>query len=410
VSTSSTFYWNIPVVLTETGLQPQSPTSLNEQLIADAVAQVPDLTTNLPGSLVEDVASTGTGGLLVCDSAKVELINSLTPYGANIFLLQQLGQIYLGQSQPGLATNTSVELVFSGTVGFVIPNGLLVSDGTHQYQVQTGGVIGTGGTSGSISAIATQTGSWAVNANTVTTIQTSIPNSISLSVTNPSAGTPGGTAETWASFRTRILQAGLAVSVSTPRYIKTLVGVVLGAQSNLISVQQATNGLRVVVGGSADPYQVANAIFMSVANPAQLQGSAVSSTRNVTVSLVDYPDTYSIVYVAAPTQTVTMTVACNSTLTSFTGWSAFPGLIQQPLADYVNALGIGQPMNILVMNEIVQNAVEAILDSSLLTRVAFSISINGVLTNPATGTYAVSGDPESAFTCTASGITVNAPD
>lgn len=406
MSTGSSYTWNIPVVLTGNGLQPQTPQSLNTQLIADATSLAPGLTV-LPAGLIEDMSSTGTGGLLVCDSAKVELINSLSPYTANVYLLQQLAQIYLGQSQPGLPTNTSVLVQFSGTVDFTIVNGFLISDGTYTYQVQGGTVIGSGGTSPLVSAIAVTSGSWTVNANTVTQLITSVPSTYDVTVTNPSAGTPGGTAETWGSFRARVLQAGLAACTSGPRLIKTFIGAVLGASSNLISVQQASSGeLRIVVGGSASTYSIAYAIFQAVGNPAILTGSAVNSDRNVTVSLTDYPDTYSILYVAGPVQTVTMTVTWNTTLSNFTGGASIPALVQTPLANYINALGIGQVINVLEMNEIFQQAVENVLDSSLLTRLVFTVYINSVETAPGTGTYAITGDPESSFSCATSGITV----
>jgi hypothetical protein len=76
------------------------------------------------------------------------------------------------------------------------------------------------------------------------------------------------------------------------------------------------------------------------------------------------------------------------------------------LVNYINGLGIGQVINVLEMNEIFQAAVESVLDSSLLTRLVFSVSINGTPTSPATGTYAISGDAESSFFALTTGIAV----
>jgi len=402
----SEYSYDFPVVLTASGLQPQQPQSLLAQLLANVASTNPGYTANLPGSMVEDVSSTDVAAISLCDQAKVETVNSLTPYGANLFTLGQLGTIYLGQGQPGLPTNTSVLVEFTGTVGYVINNGFLVSDGTNVYQVQGGGVIGSGGTSALLTAIAINSGAFSVPANTVTQLVTSVPSSITLAVNNPNAGTPASAAETPYAYRSRVLTAGLAACVGGPRLIKTQIGVQLGAQANLISVQAASGGIRVVVGGSASTYSIAYAIFSSIPDPSILQGSAVSSGRNVTVSLIDYPDTYSILYVAAPVQTVTMTVTWNTVLTSFTGGGAFPGLVQAPLAAYINGLGVGQVINVLEMLEIFQSAVEPVLDVSLLTRLVFTVYINSVETAPATGTYAISGDPESSFSCAASAVTV----
>jgi hypothetical protein len=361
--------------------------------------------------LIEDLTSTQVAGMAQCDAAKVDLVNSLTPNGANLFLLSQLGQIYLGQTQPGLPTNTSVPVVFTAAsnIGYVIAQGFLVSDGTNTYQVQDGGIIESGGSSTSLLAICTSSSaSFSVPANTVTTLNTSVPSSVTLSVTNPTAGTPAGAAEAPYAFRTRVLQAGLAACVGGPRLIKTLLGRVLGSQANLISVQAHSGSIEVIVGGSADQYAIAYAIFSAVPDPTVLTGSQISSGRNVTVSVHDYPDTYSILYVAAPVQTITMTITWNTTATNFTGGSAFPALVQPPLVAYINGLAPGQPINVLEMNELFQEAVLDVLDVSLLTRLVFAVYINSTLTPVTSGTQIVVGDAESScFTAlSGSGITV----
>jgi hypothetical protein len=508
--------FDFPIVITSTGLQPQAPSSIQQKLVTNVAATNPGYTANLPASLIEDISSTEVGGIVLCDQAKVELINSLTPNGANEFLLTQLGQVYgVPQDQP---TNTSVSVVFSGTVGYVIPNGFLVADGSgNSYQVQGGGVIGSGGSSSAISAIATNSATLAPPAGTVTHLVTSIPSAslnpptqnaattsttggtlaagtyyyvvtainsngettksneqsvtttgttssntvswasvsgatgyriyrgtaaggentnftvnsgsttsyvdtgtagtsgtppatnttaLSLSVTNPLAGTSSTGAESPESYRSRVLQAGLAASVGTPRFIKTQVANVPGVASNLVSVQQSGTSLRVVVGGSPNVYQVAYAIFTAIDNPGILTGSAINAARNVTVSLNDYPDTYTIEYVSSPQQTVTLSVTWNTILSNFTGGAAFPSLVQQPLVDYINGIAIGNPINVMEMNQVFQEAVSSLLDPSLLTRLVFTVFINGVSTAPAAGTYAVSGDAEGYFNATASGITV----
>ncbi len=396
--------FNFPVIITSSGLQPQSPSSLQQQLLAAVATTNPGYTANLPGIMIEDMSSTQVASMAIIDQAKVDTVNSLTPNAANEALLVQLGQVY-GLTL-GTVTNTSVLVVFTGTVGYVVSNGFLVSDGTNTYQVQNGGVVQSGGSTASLTAIAINSGSFAVPANTVTTLLTSVPAGITLSVNNPTAGTPGSTGETWQSFRARVLQAGLASSVGTARYLKTLLLNVPGVTTNLVSVQQASGGGIRVVASGGDTYAIAYAIFSAIADPSELVGSAVSSGRNVTVSLNDYPDTYSILYVATQTQTVTMTVTWNTTLSSFTGGGAFPSLVQQPLANYINALAPGQPINELEMNAIFQDAVAGSLDPTLLTRLVFSVYINGTLTPVGSGTYIVSGDAESVFSTTASAITV----
>lgn len=252
----------LPTVMTRAGLQPQSPAAILEQLITLVTAVRPGYTANLPGSLIEDVSSTDVYAITLIDQARVELVNSLTPRGANAFLLNQLGQM-LGIAQ-GQATNTSVFVVFSGVAGYVIPRGFVVSDGTHQYIVQTGGIIGSGGESEQIFCIATNAGSWAVPSSTVTQIVTSVSSSINLTVTNPVAGVSGRGAETETAYRARVLQANLAESQGMAVYLKTILRRVPNVSSRLVSVVQQEGGGWSVLCGGGDPYQIAYAIYRAL--------------------------------------------------------------------------------------------------------------------------------------------------
>lgn len=467
----------VPLVMTEAGPQPTPPAQLLAQLLALVASTNPGYTANLPGSLIEDISSTDVGALTLIDQARVDLVESLTPLGANAYLLNQLGQIY-GVEQ-GAASNTSVFVQFSGTIGLVIAVGFTVSDGTYQYTVQDGGVIGSGGVSAPLFCLAVQSGSWAVPANTVTQLITSVPTGITLSVTNPNTGTPGGDAQTEESYRSAVLQAGLAASQGMARYLKTLLGNVAGVQARLVSVLQQnppTGGWEIIVGGG-DPYEVAYAIdtaifdistlvgsVMSIsgitnaspgvvttvlnhglttgelinisgAMPGAFNGTGITATvltektfsinvnttsfgaytgggvitpnnRNVTVSLIDFPDTYSITFVDPPQQTVAMTVTWNTTATNFVSEAAVAQLGAPALADYVNGLSVGVPINLFELQTVFQAAVASVLPTQLLTRMVFSVSINGIGVSPEAGTGIIAGDPESFFLTTTTDITI----
>lgn len=463
---------DLPTVITKAGLQPIPPATLLTQLLAAVAAVTPGYTANLPGSLIEDISSTDVAALAQCDSSRIDLVNSLTPFASNDFLLAQLGEM-LG-IKIGAASNTSVFVVFSGTVGFVIAQGFTASDGTFQYIVQDGGVIGSGGVSQPLFAVATQTGSWAVASGTVIQLITSVPSTITLTVNNPLAGIPSSSAETAESYRARVLQANLAASQGMARYLKTLLANVPGVQPRLVSVLQQTDGWEVICGGG-DPYAVAYAIFtalfdfsslvpseikvlgVTVANPGVvttdlnhgfINGQAVTilgslptnyngvwtvtvitettfsignttgfpayvsggvclpNPRNIAVSLVDYPDVYVITFVSPPQQSVTMTVTWNTTATNVVSPVAVAQLGAPALADYVNAVAVGQPMNLFELQEVFQQSIESLIPRSLLTRMVFAVSINGVGTSPLSGTGIIAGDPESYFFALDTGIVI----
>jgi hypothetical protein len=268
--------------ITTAGAIPASPTDLLNAEITAATALAPGLTANLPGSLVEDMASTAAGAVVVQDQSFVDLVNSISPATANPSILYQLGQVY-GVEQ-GQGSNTSVFVVFTGLAGFVIPIGFTVSDGTYQYTVQDGGIIATSGQTTPLYCLATVQGSWAIPSGTVTQVITSVPAGFTLTVTNLDDGLPGLEAQTIASYQAQVVQAGMVTCQGVPTFIKTQLQKVIGVQARLISIRLiATNEWEIICGGG-DPYEVGHAIFASVPDISNLVGSTLSVTAITTAN------------------------------------------------------------------------------------------------------------------------------
>lgn len=393
---------SIPLVMSAAGPVPTSPAALRQALIDGVAATNPDYTANLPGSLVEDIASTDTGALVTIDQARVDAINAVTPYGANAFVLSQLGfQAGIPQGTP---TNTSVYVVISGAAGYVIPAGFVVGDGSYQYVIQDGGIIQGSGQTPQLYAVANTSGSWSVPANTVTQILTSVPSGYTLTVTNPEAGIASTGTESVQSYRSRVLLAGQVAVQSTPAYIRTLVAAVPGVIPRLVSVIQAPGGWEVLCGGG-DPYAVAGAIYLGTLDLSSILGSSTSA-RNISVTITDYPNNYTLTYVNPPQQVVTLTATWNTTLANFTSGSQVNQLASQALQSYINSIIVGQPINELEMTNTFQTAVASVLPSDYLTTLTFAVSINGTPTSPSAGTSIIPGDSESYFYVSPSGVTV----
>lgn len=464
----------VPIVLGPAGMVPAVPADVHAALLATVAATNPGYTANLPGTLIEDIASTDTAAILASNSALVELVNSVTPYGANQFLLNQLGQIY--GVQQGAATNTAVYVVFTGPAGFIVPIGFAVSDGTYTYTVQDGGIIASGGTTAPLYCIATIAGSWAVPANTVTALASSTPSGVTLTVTNPLPGIPSAGAQSVQDYRAQVLQAGLAASQGMPRYLKTLLGNVSDVQNRLVSMVQSGGNWKVIVGGG-DPYQVAYAIYAALFNINNLVGSTMTvsaitqanpavvtttlnhglttgnsttisgalgmtgangtwtvtvltpttfsipynasgapaytsggvltpNARNQSVSINDFPNTYSIPFIVPPVQTVAVALTWNTNSTNSVSASAMATLGSAAIVAYVNSIPVGAPMNLFKLQNAFQLATASILPTAYLTRMVFTVTINGVVTAPASGTGAISGDPESYFLTNSTLITI----
>ena len=394
----------LPTILTTAGLQPQSPSALLAQLTAIVAAQVPGYTNNLPGSLIADIAGTDVGALTIIDQIRVDFVNSVSPYGANQFLLNQLGEIY-GVEQ-GATTNTSVNVVFSGTVGFIIPVGFTVSDGTYQYTVQNGGIIGSSGSSAALFCVATQTGSWAVPPASVTTISTSIPTGYTITCTNPSAGTPSAGAQSVEDYKAQVLNAGLIQSTGTIAMLTAQLLNIPGVQQRLVSIVSSSSNYKVIVGGG-DVYQVAYAIYIALGlNINQLVGSSTSA-RNNTISVIDGSNTFNVIFITPPLQNVTVSLTWNTTATNLTVSSNSVTQLGAPaIAAYINSVVVGQPINLFAMQEAFVASIASLIPPYLVNKMQFSVYINGTLINPTSGTGSIVGDAESYFYTTQNLITI----
>lgn len=338
---------SLPIIITESGPLPRDPTEIRETLVTDVTRTNPGFTANLPSSLVEDVVSTSIAGLAVIDQARVDLINSLTPFGANDFLLNQLGNMFGVPAWQD--SNTAVYVQFRGTPGFPIGPGFTVSDGVHQYVILDGGRVGADGGDGNgisplLFAVSPDSGSWAIPRGTVQGIITSVPSTVTLTVNNPSAGTPATSAPTAAQHRASILQAGLAACSGLTTMLKTALRRVEGVQQRLISVVQEPNngGWKIIVGGG-DPYQVADAILSSGIDISSLVGSTLSisnATQSnpcvittdkghgfVTGQVIGISSAQGMTQLNALTPTITvidgMTFSLNGV--NSTGWPAYTG-------------------------------------------------------------------------------------
>lgn len=385
--------------ITSSGAVPTPVADLRAALVAEATLLSPGLTADLPASLIEDLASTGTGALVVQDQAMVDLVNSISPLTANEFILNQLGDVY--GVQRGVGSNTSVYVVFSGPPGFTVNPGFLVSDGTHQYRVQDAAIIsgpGPIGTSVATFCLATDPGSWAIPEGTVTEHITSVPASVeaSFSLTNPAPGTPGASAQTLPEFQAQVIQAGKAVATGVANLVRTALEQVPGVQARLISFRQVSTQWEVIVGGG-DPYQVAGAIFQSMFNILDLRGASAGGTTE-TVAINDYPDTYNITFVVPKLQTVSMTITWNTVATAnFVAEAVVVALVQPAIVAYINSIPVGKPISLLQLQDTFITAVSGSIPETSLSKLQFVVSIDDVVVNPPSGGVLISGDNEGYF-------------
>jgi len=391
-----------PLVFSSTGPVATPPATLQQALLALVATLAPGYTGSLPGSLIEDISSTDVGALITIDQARVDAVNNVSPYAANPFVLYQLGAMF---GVPlGTSANGNAYVVFTGSPGYVIPPGFLVSDGTNQYAIQDGGTVSSGGTTLPLYVVATNPGIFAIPPNTITTVVTSVPSPYTLTVTNTLAGVPATAAETIQAYRSRILQAYQVSIQGTPAYLKTLLLQLPGVSPRLVSIVQQGAYWEVIVGGG-DPYRIAGAIYAGVAQIGLLTGSQINPERNVVVSIFDSPDTYTITFVNPAQQDVTVAVTWNTTLANFTAGATVDQYIISAVSTYLNSIIVGQPINLLVMTEQVQAAVAPVLAAANLTTLEFAVTIGGDPVEPTAGTSIIPSDPEGYFFASPTSVT-----
>lgn len=267
---------DLSVSYTAAGPVPQTAEELRAQLVAQATALSPGITTDLPGSLIEDIVGTDVGSLIICDQIRVDLINSVGPLKANMFMLNLLAQ-QSGVSAQKTDGSTTVPVSFTGPAGFLVPQGFLVGDGTYTYQVSDATIIPDSGVSSVVTCVATNTGSWAVPAGSVNQILSSLPSDTTLSCSNPAAGTPGGEPETNYEFRERVWQAQMSTVQGYPGFIRQKLTDLSNVQARLVSVVQSGNAWVVMCGGG-DIYEMAGAIYKSAGDISRLKGTDLNVT------------------------------------------------------------------------------------------------------------------------------------
>lgn len=399
---------NFPVTVTQSGAQPTPPQILYENLINKVSQKVPGYTANLPPALITDLASTATGAVSQIDQAMVDCINSVTPYGSNIPLLSQLGEIY--GVQKGVGTNTSVFVVFIGPPGFVVPRGFIVGDGNYQYAVQNNSIIPESGQSAPVYTLANKSGSWAVPAGTVTQIVTSVPVGITLECINPTPGLPGLESESWEDYRAQVMQAGMLAVQGTPDTFKTRVKNVSGVQARLVSYRQITPGKWAAIVGGGNPYDVALAIYESVPDISVLTADVNNPSGFVPhaerISINDFPDTYTVPYIVPDSQGVQIILVWNTSSSNYVDPLSVSVVVVPALVDYIESIYVGHPISIYQMQNIFMNAVSPNLSTDQISLIDITVAIDGTVTQPDPNSGLIHGDLYKYFDTDASHVVV----
>lgn len=235
------------------------------------------------------------------------------------------------------ATNSTVDLVLTGTAGTSITNGTVKDTNNVIWRLPSSVTIGVGGTV-TVTATCSNSGAVAALAGTITTINT--PTRGWASVTNPAAATVGAPAETDAGLRIRQGQSVALPSITPFDAVDGAIANVAGVtRHKLYENDKGTtdnNGLpphsiaAIVDGG--DVTEIAQAI----------RGNKGQGTTPYGSTVVTVPDKYGNLHDVGLSRSTDVPIYGHITLKVFTGYTSQIGVqIQQAVADYINGLTIG---------------------------------------------------------------------
>ncbi|MGU9574183.1 baseplate J/gp47 family protein [Klebsiella pneumoniae] len=235
------------------------------------------------------------------------------------------------------ATNSTVDLLLTGTVGTAITNGSVRDTNSVVWNLPATVVIGSDGT---VVATATCANSGAVAAVAGSVNGINTPTRGWASVTNPLAATVGVAAETDAELRVRQSQSVALASLTPFDAVDGAIANVEGVTRHKLfeNDQEVTdsNGLpphsisAIVEGGDAT--EIANTIR-------SVKGLGVSTYGTTSVIVTDkYGNPYTIRF----SRPIDVPVYVSITLKALTGYSSEVGdEIKAAVASYINSLAIG---------------------------------------------------------------------
>ncbi|EMA9611986.1 baseplate J/gp47 family protein [Salmonella enterica] len=238
------------------------------------------------------------------------------------------------------ATNSTVDLLLTGTAGTTITNGTMKDTNNVIWRLPASVVIGVDGAV-TVTAICSNSGAVAALAGTITTINT--PTRGWTSVTNPAAATVGAPAETDAELRIRQGQS-VAIPSITP-----FEGVD-GAIANIAGVTRHKlyeNDTGKTDGNGLPPHSISAIVdggdVTEIART--IRGNKGQGVRTWGKTSVTVPDRYGNPHIISFSRPTDVPVYGKITLKVFAGYTSQIGVqIQQAVADYINSLMIGDPV------------------------------------------------------------------
>lgn len=235
-------------------------------------------------------------------------------------------------------TASTVDVTIVGVAGTVISNGVITDANKNDWNLPASVTIPAGGST-LVTATAAQKGAIAAGAGTITKIKT--PTFGWQSVTNTGAAVAGSPVESDAELRVR-----QALSVATPS--QTIFEGIVGSVANLAGVTRIkgyendsdstdANGIPAhmiaIIAEGGDAAAIAATI-------AEKKTPGTGTAGSISSTIIDSVGSTHVIRFSRPTA---VAIKVNLTISGLAGYSAaILPTIKQAIADYINALDIGE--------------------------------------------------------------------
>ena len=271
-----------------------------------------------------------------CNSAVVAAYNARSPSTAKGNGLASVVKINGLKKQAASYSTVDIEVV--GVAGTEINNGIVADTNSNKWALPSYVLIPSSG-SVTVTATATTEGDIAAAAGTVTKIQTPVYGW--QTVTNPGAAEPGADVETDAALRVRQSKSTAIPSLTV---LDGIVGEV-GALAGVTQVKPYENDTDTTDSNGLPAHSISLVVLggdaAAIATAIQKKKSPGTYTHGSTsVSVIDSRGIANTIRFYTPTP---VPVAVAIQLHALTGYTtAIATAIKQAVADYINALSIGQ--------------------------------------------------------------------
>jgi hypothetical protein len=125
--------------------------------------------------------------------------------------------------------------------------------------------------------------------------------------------------------------------------------------------------------------------------------TGAASNQNVITSIIDYPDSYTILYVSPIAQSVSIALNWSTVAPNFTANSTVAASAGAALVSYINAVQVTTALNVYKLQQAFMDSLVTIIEPTLISNLTFTVSIDGVVTAPTSGTGLIPGNAEGFF-------------